>query len=180
MTLSVAALVSLLVPACLIGQQRTPPDTSLAAGAKLRVTVRDEGRTTGRLRFVREQNLGLAVGRDSVLREIPLSSVELLEVATGTRSQAGKGALIGGGLGLVQGLICFAEADEEGYVGEGFVGIGQETCFLGSVAMGAGIGALIGVLDRTDTWRRVPTEGLSVALRRLPGGAVGLGIAVSH
>lgn len=87
----------------------------------------------------------LAIRQDAITR---------LERVVGTRSQAGKGALIGGGIGagvnLLLGLALMGDENDWFALSGGEVALG--TAMGGLV--GAGIGALIGSASDAPVWER--------------------------
>ncbi len=76
-------------------------------------------------------------------------SLARLEKRVGRRGHAGRGALIGGGAGLLLGMLCTMEDEES------FPQSGQGACFSGGVLLGVGTGALIGMAIRSDVWEPV-------------------------
>jgi hypothetical protein len=111
------------------------------------------------------------IDRNWEVLDFPVSSINSLEVNRGTRSHAGKGALlgglIGGGFGLAAGIAaasydCSADPwDWDGcwYWGEaGIIPVSTITFGL----LGAGVGALIGMLSRSDQWEPIPPDRLRV------------------
>lgn len=170
MALALAFLL-LLPPDSAVAQDGSVTGDSVTAGSKVRVTVEDDGRTTGRLRFLREGNLGLVVGGDSVVREIPVASIERLEVAVGQRSGIAGRALIGAGVGLALGVVLCSD-DPNGFIFQ------KVECYVALPLIGGGLGVLGGALDSTERWKRVPVEGLHLTLGTPPRGGVGLQLAL--
>jgi hypothetical protein len=78
---------------------------------------------------------------------IPTDSIAVLQVHVGRRGNAGGGALIGGLVGLGIGALCEAQPNT-GSMAEPPSG----SCLMGSTLMGAGTGALIGLLVKSDVW----------------------------
>jgi len=77
--------------------------TTLAPGARIRVQQGSQT-VTGTLVSLDSAGLVIVTGKaDSVT--VPRASITAVEVSTGTRSHAGKGALIGLGTGLLTGVI---------------------------------------------------------------------------
>lgn len=103
---------------------------------------------------------------------VPREAITRLEVSTGRRGRALKGAAIGGAIGGV----VFAGIPREEYCVD-YVGRG-ETCPSRAEMVGTGVvggalwGLLIGHLVKTDRWSSVPLSGtrVSVAPARARGG----------
>jgi len=107
---------------------------------------------------------------DSV--RLPRSGVQSIDVWAGTKSQTGKGALLGGAVGAAVGvgfgaLICSEEHDCPTYVGAGALIFG---------AVGAGAGALVGSGSHTDRWEPTAWPTLSVLPIGPDRGTVALGV----
>ena len=101
------------------------------------------------------------VRRETVTSGIPLANLSSLEVVTGRRSNAKKGAIIGGavGAGLVVVSVAILAADDwEPTVGE------SGRALVVWSAIGAGIGALIGSANHTDIWEEVALGELRVSV----------------
>lgn len=105
-------------------------------------------------------------GRTELL-VLPLNDMKKLEVSHGSTSRAGRGAIIGGSIGFVVGAV----------LGYGLIEVvnlsnesgGDVSSVLGAavggviVALpGAGIGALIGSLNKVDRWEDVPLDRIHV------------------
>ena len=91
-----------------------------------------------------------------------LSSLSRLEISKGLRSNTGKGALIGGGIGLVVGgamsINAGANVDKN-------VTTAEYLAFTGLVAVGgAGIGALVGALIKSERWEELPLDRLRLGI----------------
>lgn len=82
------------------------------------------------------------------------SELHTMEVSQGRKSNAGRGALIGGGvvggLGLVLGVACAATTDESDWVGCGANEVVAITA-VGALS-GAALGALIGATSHRERW----------------------------
>jgi hypothetical protein len=135
--------------------------TTLAPGTRVRVHQGIES-LTGTLVSLDSAGLLIATGKDTVTA--PRASITALEVSTGTKSHAGKGALIGLGAGLVTGVvvgIAASGSDNGDFLdfssGEWAVGVG-----LAGAAIGTGVGAIVGAGIHSDTWAPVvlPAVGL--------------------
>jgi hypothetical protein len=111
------------------------------------------------------------MAREWEVLDFPVSSINSLEVNRGSRSNAGKGALlgglIGGGFGLAAGIAAASydcTADPWNWSGCSYWG-GAEIIPLSTITfglIGAGVGALIGTLSRTDDWEPIPPDRLGV------------------
>jgi len=91
---------------------------------------------------------------------VPFASMNSLEVSRRRHSNAGKGALIGGGVGA--GLVLASLYSCDGYCG----GPGEEGKAVAGVAiggaLGAGVGALIGLMFHSEDWQAVPLDKLRI------------------
>ena len=101
---------------------------------------------------------------------LPRAGVQSVDVWAGTKSQTGKGALLGGAVGAAVGaglgvLVCSEEHDCAAYIGGGALVVG---------AIGAGTGALIGSGSHTDRWE--PTAWPTVSF--LPNSSAGSRLAL--
>lgn len=124
---------------------------------------------------------------------MPSASVSRFELKTGSKRQWLWGLAIGAALGVAIGAT--AELDEVACDTASYYGASSDYYFcsrgeaiaysvLGMGAVGAGIGALV----KTDRWTPVAldalappaprTSGIAPRIRVLPGGGVGLGLAV--
>ena len=156
------------------------------AGDHVRVSVASGARITGRLERMGTDTL-VMMGRDSVLRTIPLATVQRLDVARGQRSRVRgtlRGAAIGLGVGAAVGAAVGALAYEDDCAGPepGFcLGFGRGfEAYLGGL-MGGALGTLVGgtagaVRDPTR-WVSVPGES-RVKLGARRDGAVALGASI--
>jgi len=147
-----------------------------SAGEK-RTGCRSEGR------FVRLQadTITLAVAESTA--SYGVNAVSRVEVSRGHRSHwlsgAGAGFLVGAGVAFVLLItggstsLCDQSANQDA--------IGSGEC-LGLAALegvaGAGLGAIIGGLVRTERWQDVPFERLRVSLWPQAGSKLGLAVAV--
>ena len=88
-------------------------------------------------------------------RSIPLPELVSLEISRGSQRNTGKGALAGGIAGATFGAISsIAIALADPFDGGGFGAYAVFT--VGTAAIGAGIGALIGSLVTSERWEEVP------------------------
>jgi hypothetical protein len=128
-----------------------------ATGTRIRYAARPETArfTTARLvsldadRMVFERFVPSTTGRRSewVPGTLPTDSLVRLQVHIGKRDNAGRGALIGAGVGGALGLLCAAAGDHDAL---GAPSEGQ--CVVSGFFSGALVGLLIGALNRSDVW----------------------------
>jgi membrane associated rhomboid family serine protease len=124
----------------------------LAVGARVRVHQGAQTQT-GTVVSLDSASLVFVAGKADTVAA-PRASITAVEVSTGTRTRAGRGALIGLGAGAVTGVVVgaaasgsddgeFFDADQDEWaVGVGLVG----------AVVGAGVGAIIGAVTHTDKW----------------------------
>lgn len=79
---------------------------------------------------------------------IPTATLARLEKRVGRRGNAGRGALIGGGVGVVLGFFC---ANED----PGWLTPTPAQCMIGYPLSGAATGAVIGALIKSDVWQPI-------------------------
>ncbi|HEX9226357.1 MAG TPA: hypothetical protein VF885_06825 [Arthrobacter sp.] len=142
-----------------------------------RMTCRAEGT------LVRWQGDTLAVTSGESTTLFGVSALSRVQVSRGTRSHrlvgAGVGFLAGGGVALAvlytggSTSLCDRSANQDA--------IGSAECLgltvLGGLA-GAGLGAIVGGLFRTERWDDVPLEQLRITLGSLEGRRLGLTLRV--
>lgn len=139
---------------------------TVTPGERVRATTGEANyRITGTLEEWRRDTLYVISDGGSegtVARPLALGSLSRLEVSEGHRSNAGKGALIGGGIGLALGgafsLIAAPRVDTEVPTSDYLLLTGI------AAAGGAGIGALIGSFSKSERWREYPLDRLRVGL----------------
>lgn len=121
--------------------------------------------------------LGDAAGTELAL---PIHSVNRLQVYWGRRSNTGKGALVGlvvaGGLGVIGGWnMC--EISDQGCQGTGDHIGGSLGMGLGMGLLGAGCGAIVGMMFSGDRWEEVSLDRLRVSFApQRDGVAVGMSV----
>lgn len=155
--------------------------STLKPGARIRVAA--ERTYTGTLIGLDTTHLRLQPqGRaDTVV--VPTGAVTKLELSTGQKSAAGRGALIGalvgGGLGLLLGTAAASESCDPN---KWCIDYGGEAVAAGVVLLG-GVGALtgafIGALSRTDRWEPVPPGGVELGATSGRRGGIGIGVSVA-
>jgi len=175
----VAVAVAVLLLPCARAFAEEPP-ARVEPGARVRVTLPCEPglppatearerscQEEGRIVSVEGQRMTLATTTST--RDYPLNGMSLIEVSRGSRSRwragAGAGFLVGAG-GTFALLNrgdstnpCDSSANQDAMGMGACVGLSA----LGGVA-GAGVGALIGKLFRTEEWERVPVDRVRVSL----------------
>ena len=152
--LLLAGILSLVAPAHASSQD-------LLAGTRVRITAPT-------LMLDRQRGQLLSIDRDSLVLEgsgldlgssdaapkvwiIPRDAVAELERSLGSRGNAGKGLLIGGGIGLLIGLGSTSLCQ-----GSGDYGTFCAMIIGASTAGGALLGALFGAAARSERWESVP------------------------
>lgn len=137
-------------------------ESTLAPGARLRVRQGDQS-IIGTLVSLDSAGLVIATDKSDTVTA-PRASITTVDISTGTKSHAGKGALIGLGVGAVTGVVVGLAAsgsDNGGFLdfssGEWAVGVG-----LTGAVFGTGLGAIIGAFIHTDKWSPtvLPTVGV--------------------
>jgi hypothetical protein len=106
---------------------------------------------------------------------VPLSTISSLELAWGKRGHWRTGALIGVGIGALS-VVNLCSGSSHCIQSSGDVGAA-----LLVVGVGAGIGALVGSLVKSDRWIAVPTgpAGTPVGQGSERGHGVGIGVRLS-
>lgn len=143
----------------------------ITVGDKLRIRVA-QGRTVGTLESLDERMLTLKDLTTSETTAYSLDSVHGVEVSRGRESRgrnAGKGARIGGAIGVAFGVgaATLCDSSEEGCGGAWIPLAGGV-----AGATGALLGALIGaVISPGEAWRPVKLKGLHPSVTPVPGGA---------
>lgn len=130
-----------------------------ALGERLRVTYMTEGHPTrldGRLTANSSDSLTIDPFRETP-RALPWSAIRGIERYEGSRGHAGTGALIGLAIGVGGGVLAGTMAHRESTF---FTVSSSEAVLIGTLVAGAGagIGALFGLLVRSDRWRKIPVE----------------------
>ena len=180
---SLAVLLVATIP-ILTGCGGNPaPTVAPEPGAQVRVTAPDVGinKQAGRLTAVRADTLIMDTLR------VAVASVTKFEVHRGRKSNARKGALIGGGVrgagGLGLSILWVAGGCEWAgsyggcETGEAAAAIAGTTAI--TFGVGAGLGALIGAFIKSDRWEEVPLDRLRVSVVPQRGGRFGLGVSIA-
>ena len=158
--LLLAGILSLVAPAHASSQD-------LQAGRRVRITAPT-------LMLDRQRGQLLSIDRDSLVLEgsgldlgssdaapkvwiIPRDAVADLERSLGSRGNAGKGLLIGGGIGLLIGLVATDFGERTSLCqGSGDYGTFCAMIIGASTGGGALLGALFGAAARSERWESVP------------------------
>jgi hypothetical protein len=157
-------------------------EPTVGVGSRVRVSAPEVAgdELIGTVDTVRNDTLVVLAGDPSVLWIVPFPSIAKLEVSSGKRSHAGRGAGIGFLAGLViGGAIGYASGDENcGGSGWGSLCIEKSelavAAGLGFGLVGIGIGALVGSGFEAERWAYVPLENIRVG----PAPQVTSGLAI--
>jgi hypothetical protein len=149
-----AALLSSLIPSSRIAAQ--------ADGTPIRVqTLVKKGKwITGRATGVTADSVGIVPDESRDTLRIAKSELHRLDVSVGRKSNAGRGALIGGAGGggamLALGVACLVATEQGDITGCG----GEEVALftLAGAASGAAVGALIGAFSHHEKWKAARLE----------------------
>ena len=125
-------------------------------GDRVRLEVDPVGRIEGKLVASDDRSITVASG-ESVL-EIERASIERAQRYQGEHRNWGRGLLIGAGVGLTFGLLIEAVSEIES-------GEGAPAAILSCAILGGGAGTLIGGLFKSDEWKTLPVENLTVSTR---------------
>lgn len=152
------ASLTLLTPVPALAQT-TPPDTPVPLRTRVRVTLDDANGARDGLRFVGalvawDEATVTVYPRSGDAQVLRLDDVATIERSLGTKSNVGKGLLIGAGAGAALGLIITAA------VGDTEASTGEVMAVFGGLGIGAGAltGALIGQASSGERWESVPFE----------------------
>ena len=142
--------------------------TGVEKGDKVRVTAPEQltTKTTGIVTGINRDSLQF-MHRDSIF-QVSLSPIQRLEVSTGKKSSAGRGALIGAGsLGLTMGLLMLStdETCSSGDVWCMDLFSRSDSFKLGLISgglLGGLSGAIIGHFIKRDRWKKIELEALTI------------------
>ena len=150
--------VSLAI-ALLAGLGHAAPLAAQADGTPIRIrTAARPGKwITGRAAGITTDSIGIVPDTSADTLRYARNELHRLEVSVGRKSNAGRGALIGGGilggLGVVLGVACVADTDEGDFIG--CEGSDVPLFGLAGAATGAAVGGLIGALSHREKWEAV-------------------------
>jgi hypothetical protein len=164
-----AYLMSLVTALLQVSATQAPPirqpTVEADSGSRVRITVNKPAKRSHYGTLVSADADSLRFTTDSTgLVAIPTASVVRFERSRGRRSNAGRGAVIGGvslgAAGLILGIGAAVEdADWGPEIGP--EGVVLATLFFG--AAGAGFGALIGAASKGERWEPLALPGRSAA-----------------
>ena len=150
--------LALGLTACVSSRVVTSPAPVPAAGSDIRYALRSAPYqfASGRLISLDADTLTFerrARGEPAALAtdHVPIDSIAQLQALVGRHSNAVRGTLIGGGIGLVIGGLCAIKANEDE-----MSMYSPGSCIVSGLVPGVLTGALIGALSRTDVWAPVP------------------------
>jgi hypothetical protein len=133
-------------------------------GQRVRVTT-DSGAWVGTL--VQHDSTSITLHgpglSDSAAVTLPLDRVRQLEISVGRQSNAGKGALIGFGVGAATGLaLGIGCASSDSFFQCNGSQVVESTVVFGFI--GAGVGGLVGLASSSERWVKVTAEPVHVSL----------------
>ena len=159
----------------------SPAPDSVGHGSAAGSTLLRE-RIIGTLESATNNKLIVREGKDGPRREVPLASLNLLEVSRGRHSSSGKGALIGmfagASGGVAAGFVVCNHGNCDSSMGD-LTGIFAGALGLGGGLFGAGIGAIIGGAISTERWERVSVRDLRVGIGPVGGHVLGLRVGLA-
>lgn len=161
--IALLSLASLLPASGLVAQEAIQP------GARVRVTAAGVLRpVTGTIFSVDSASITLRDAEGRAGQVIRFESVQMMEVARGSRSHAGTGALIGtlvgGAFGVWFSIGYFSDPDSPGTTS------GIATVIAVTSAAGAALGGIVGLAIRSPRWEETSVPRVSLMPR--PGGFV--------
>jgi hypothetical protein len=168
----ILAIVTVSLPMAVSGQ------TPLVSGARVRVTTSDTHETlVGTVAALQGDKLELA-GVDggagvAVVRTLRLGVVRTVEVSRGSKGRSGLFSLVGFGVGAASALALCAGDECTGDFGPN---TSQSAIFLGAV--GAGVGALVGLAAKHEVWQPVSPATVRVAAAPLRGRGIALALTL--
>jgi len=133
-----------------------PASAQMAKGDRVRLEVDPVGKIDGQL-VASDDSSVTVLSRTSTL-QIERGKIERAQRYQGEHRNWGRGLLVGAGVGLTFALLADIVAHEEGDEGVGAL-------YLSFAILGAAPGTLIGGLIKTDQWKTVPVENLTVSTR---------------
>jgi hypothetical protein len=145
----IVAATAAFFPVPLAGQDVAPP---APRDSRVRVTMEVPARRefVGTLESWDAESLSLS-GPGGPPGRLELSDMAKLEISRGMKGNAGTGALIGAGVGLVGGIVGAALTDFENDA----YGLGAFSIVAYSTMGGSALGAVTGAFIKTEKWQEV-------------------------
>jgi hypothetical protein len=171
--MTTAVVVVLAIVCSTVSAFPTEPAV-LTPGSRVRITAPqlDVQPFVGTLVGLGSDGLLVKRGRSHVPTLIPRSFVVRLEVSGGRKSQAGRGTLIGAGVGAMPGLLLtFGDYNSDTEPSPGVVAA------VGA-ASGAAVGAAIGWALKSEDWQPAELPAVAAGVTPLPGGGLGVSLRV--
>jgi len=154
--LIVVAATAALSPLPLVGQDVAAP---APRDSRVRVTMQVPAgmEYVGTLESWDSESLNLN-GPGGPPGRLELSEMAKLEVSRGMKGNAGKGALIGAGVGLVGGIVVAALSGYDDETDE--LGLARWAIVMYSTMGATAIGAVTGAFIKTEKWQELPIPGI--------------------
>jgi hypothetical protein len=170
------------------GQPPEPPTFQIPAGARVRVSssVMPGGVIEGRVTSSTDDALGLMLPSDDSpfgggQVVVPRGSLTSLQISMGKKGHALLGLLVG--TASLAAIGAFAEVDPDDCGDDSTAFCSRAEAVGGMAFVGAGLGALVGAVIRTERWQNVsvevlaPRSGAGRAAARRRGAALGAQVA---
>lgn len=154
MSRSPILVLALLLGTALDLAAQAPP-VDLVPGRRIRVHRRAEPALVGELVSLGSDSLTMTTAAADTVA-VARAAITRLDLSTGTKSQAGQGAVTGLLIGAATGALLGVAAsgsDDGSWVDAG-PGAWALSGAIGFGAIGAGVGALIGAGKHTDRWEQ--------------------------
>lgn len=171
----ILVLTLLLCTAVDLAAQAQPVD--LVPGRRIRVHRRAETTLVGDLVSLGPDTLTMTTSAADTVA-VQRAAISRLDLSTGTKSKAGKGAVNGllfGGLGGALIGVLASGSDDGEFLDYG-PGAWAASGALMFGALGAGVGALIGSGQRTDQWEGVVLPTVAIVPVAGTGSRVAIGV----
>ena len=154
-------LVCIALAALLCAVVVTFAFAQVAAGDRIRVTRMGDVFVVGYLGSADAAKLILRTTDSDMKFDIPFSQVTKVEVSRGEKRQTVKGAMVGGGIGLLIGVFVAGVFSESGDPSnEDLVHAAARFTLVGLA-----IGGIIGAVNTAEKWERVELDELTAAGR---------------
>ena len=176
--LALLAIVLVAGAGVTAGAAAEPDSVSLKKGDRVRVTLAGM-KAVCIIEEIQPGVLGLRSSETAELQRVRIADISSLEIRA-PRSHgagAGRGAMIGGGVGFLVGAlygIAVSAAFNPSPSETGTLGVAGG---IGFFFIGAGLGALGGLMVPGETWKPVPLD-TQIDVGVSPMGTIGVGITV--